>query len=130
MKSTTCASRAPGESSDGRISAAMASRSRSCPGASTRPADAKPGLAGPAIQVAASFADLPEADAVALLRELEAERSDFFEAARVATISGFLANPEYGGNAGKAGWRAIGFDDRFVWTEPFGWYDQEANLGD
>ena len=56
MKSTTCASRAPGISSDGRISAAMASRSRSWPGANTRPADAKPGLAGPAIQVAASDA--------------------------------------------------------------------------
>jgi len=79
---------------------------------------------------AGSFADLPEADAVVLLRELEAERSDFLEAARVATISGFLANSEYGGNAGEAGWRAIGFDDRFVWAEPFGWYDQEANLGD
>jgi len=44
--------------------------------------------------LAGSFADLPEADAVALLHGLEAERSDFFEAARVATISGFLANPE------------------------------------
>ena len=53
--------------------------------------------------LAGSFADLAEADAVALLRELEAERSDFFEAAPVAAISGFLANPEYGGNAGKAG---------------------------
>ena len=38
----------------------------------------------------------------ALLRELESERFDFFDAARVATISGFLANPECGGNAGKA----------------------------
>jgi hypothetical protein len=47
-------------------------------------------------------------------------------AARVATISGFLANPEYGGNAGTAGGRAIGFDDRFVWAEPFGWYDGEG----
>jgi hypothetical protein len=54
----------------------------------------------------------------------------FFEAARVATISGFLANPEYGGNAGKAGWRAIGFDDRFVWAEPFGWYDGEGAAGE
>jgi hypothetical protein len=57
-------------------------------------------------------------------------RSDFFEAARVATISGFLANPEYGGNAGKTGWRAIGFDDRFVWAEPFGWYDGEGAAGE
>lgn len=80
--------------------------------------------------LAGGFADLPEADAVALLRELEAERSDFFEAARVATISGFLANPEYGGNAAKAGWRAIGFDDRFVWAEPFGWYDGEGAAGE
>ena len=80
--------------------------------------------------LAGGFADLPEADAVALLRELEAERSDFFEAARVATISGILANPEYGGNAGKAGWRAIGFDDRFVWAEPFGWYDGEGAAGE
>jgi hypothetical protein len=44
--------------------------------------------------LAGSFADLPEADAVAPLRDLEAERSDFFDAARVATISGFLTNPE------------------------------------
>ena len=76
------------------------------------------------------FADLAEADAVALLRELETERSEFFEAARVATISGFLANPEYGGNAGKAGWRVIGFDDRFMWAEPFGWYDGEGAAGE
>jgi gluconate 2-dehydrogenase gamma chain len=80
--------------------------------------------------VAGNFADLPEADAAALVRELEGERSDFFEAVRVATISGFLANPEYGGNAGKIGWRAIGFDDRFVWAEPFGWYDGEGAAGE
>ena len=49
------------------------------------------------------------------------EPSLFFEAARVVTISGFLANPEYGGTAGKAGWKAIGSDDRFVRSAPFGW---------
>lgn len=80
--------------------------------------------------MAGTFADLPDADGAGLLRELEAEGSDFFEAARVATISGFLANPQYGGNAGKAGWRAIGFDDRFVWAEPFGWYDGEGAAGE
>ena len=72
---------------------------------------------------AGRFADLPAADAEGLLRELEAEKSEFFEAARVATITGFLANPEYGGNAGKVGWKLIGFEDRFVWSAPFGWYD-------
>jgi gluconate 2-dehydrogenase gamma chain len=73
-----------------------------------------------------SFAALPAADAIALLAALEAEGSPFFEAVRVATITGYLANPEYGGNAGKVGWQAIGFDDRFVWSAPFGWYDGEG----
>lgn len=72
---------------------------------------------------AGRFADLPEADGERLLRELEAEGSEFFEVARVATITGFLANPEYGGNAGKAGWKLLGFEDRYLWSAPFGWYD-------
>jgi gluconate 2-dehydrogenase gamma chain len=78
---------------------------------------------------AASFADLAPGDAIALLQELEAEKSEFFEAVRVATISGFLANPEYGGNAGKVGWKLIGFEDRFVWSAPFGWYDADNPQG-
>ena len=72
---------------------------------------------------AAGFADLGADDATALLRELDGEGSEFFEIVRVGTITGFLSNPEYGGNAGKVGWKAIGFDDRFVWSAPFGWYD-------
>jgi gluconate 2-dehydrogenase gamma chain len=75
----------------------------------------------------ASFADLGADDATALLVELEAEGSVFFETVRVATITGFLANPEYGGNAGKVGWKVLGFEDRFVWSAPFGWYDADAN---
>jgi gluconate 2-dehydrogenase gamma chain len=75
----------------------------------------------------ASFADLGADDATALLVELEGEGSAFFETVRVATITGFLANPEYGGNAGKVGWKVLGFEDRFVWSAPFGWYDADAN---
>lgn len=78
---------------------------------------------------AASFADLGEADATALMRELDGEKSEFFEAVRVGTITGFLANPEYGGNSGKVGWRLIGFEDRFAWSAPFGWYDADASPG-
>jgi hypothetical protein len=37
-----------------------------------------------------------------------------------------LASPEHGGNFEKIGWKMIGFDDRFVWTAPFGWYDRDA----
>lgn len=58
-----------------------------------------------------------------MLRELETEGSEFFEVIRLATITGFLANPEYGGNAGKVGWKVLGFEDRFIWSAPFGWYD-------
>jgi hypothetical protein len=31
------------------------------------------------------------------------------------------------GQRGQGGWRAIGFDERFVWAEPFGWYDGEGD---
>lgn len=78
---------------------------------------------------AGSFADLGTGDAAALLRELDTEQSEFFEAVRVATITGFLANPEYGGNAGKVGWKLLGFEDRFVWSAPFGWYDADTAPG-
>jgi gluconate 2-dehydrogenase gamma chain len=74
-------------------------------------------------------ADLRADVATAQLQELDAEGSEFFEAVRVATITGFLANPQYGGNAGKVGWRVIGFDDRFAWSAPFGWYDADASRG-
>jgi gluconate 2-dehydrogenase gamma chain len=33
----------------------------------------------------------------------------FFEAARVHTIIGFLADPKYGGNRGYAGWKVAGY---------------------
>jgi gluconate 2-dehydrogenase gamma chain len=79
---------------------------------------------------ARAFADLAVEDQTALLRELEAEHSEFFEAVRVSTITGFLADPRYGGNADKAGWKLIGFEDRFAWQAPFGWYDRNAAQGD
>ena len=66
-------------------------------------------------------------DQIALLHELEAEHSEFFEAVRVSTITGFLADPRYGGNADKVGWKLIGFEDRFAWQPPFGWYDRDAS---
>jgi hypothetical protein len=28
------------------------------------------------------------------------------------------------------GWRAIGFDDRFLWAEPFARYDREGAPGE
>jgi gluconate 2-dehydrogenase gamma chain len=72
-----------------------------------------------------TLADLDADEQHAMAQELEGEKSEFFEAVRVATIAGFLANPEYGGNAAKAGWQLIGFEDRYGWQPPFGYYDRE-----
>lgn len=71
-----------------------------------------------------SFAALAGSEQIELLKALEAAKSPFFEAVRVGTITGLLANPSYGGNFGKTGWKLIGFEDRFTWQAPFGYYDR------
>ncbi|MGH7498835.1 MAG: gluconate 2-dehydrogenase subunit 3 family protein, partial [Gemmatimonadales bacterium] len=72
---------------------------------------------------AAGFAALGPADQDDVLHAIEA--SDFFEFVRWGTVAGFLANPSYGGNRDGVGWQWIGFEDRFVWQPPFGYYDRE-----
>jgi gluconate 2-dehydrogenase gamma chain len=72
---------------------------------------------------AASFAALTDEQQRAVIASLEKDRHPFFFALRGATIVGFLSNPSYHGNNDKLGWKAIGFDDRFSWSAPFGWYD-------
>jgi hypothetical protein len=54
------------------------------------------------------------------------ETTPFFLLLRRMTVVGLFAEPSYGGNATKMGWRAIGFEDRFVWQPPFGAYDRGA----
>lgn len=82
-----------------------------------------------ALQAAVCRRDGGKADATALLRGLDRAKSEFFEAVRGGTITGFLADPEYGRNTGKVGWTLIGFEDRFAWSAPFGWYDADASRG-
>jgi gluconate 2-dehydrogenase gamma chain len=77
-------------------------------------------------RTAKSFAALTDAQQVALITAMEKDKAEFFEIVRGATIAGMLANPEYGGNYNKSGWKMIGFDDRFSWSAPFGWYDANA----
>ena len=75
---------------------------------------------------AKSFAALTDAERHAVIASLEKDKHQFFFALRGATIAGMFANPEYGGNFNKQGWKLLGFDDRFSWVAPFGWYDANA----
>lgn len=72
---------------------------------------------------AASFAALTEEQRHNVIAALEKSKHPFFGLLRGATIVGMLANPEYGGNFNKTGWKMIGFVDQFSWAPPFGWYD-------
>ena len=75
---------------------------------------------------AKSFVALTDDRRHAVIASLEKDKHPFFFALRAATIAGMFANPEYGGNFNKQGWKLIGFDDRFSWAAPFGWYDANA----
>jgi len=75
---------------------------------------------------AKSFAALSNEQQLAVITSLEKDKHPFFDALRQATIAGMFANPEYGGNFQKTGWKLIGFTDQFSWTAPFGWYDRDV----
>jgi len=68
-----------------------------------------------------AFSQLSDAKQHELLERIE--QTEFFELVRTHTIMGFLSNPSYGGNQGKAGWKLIGFEDAFAFQPPFGYYD-------
>jgi gluconate 2-dehydrogenase gamma chain len=72
-----------------------------------------------------SFAKLDATQQTALMHDLESSKSEFFSAMLAATMAGMLGNPEYGGNRDKIGWKMIGFDDRYYWQAPFGYYDRD-----
>lgn len=53
--------------------------------------------------------------------------SSFFETIRVATIAGFLIDPESDrrGNQNAVGWKVIGRDPGHIFQSPFGFYDKD-----
>jgi gluconate 2-dehydrogenase gamma chain len=69
----------------------------------------------------ARFSALSPEHQIELLKSRE--KTPFFQMLRAATLFGFFANPEYGGNRDKVGWKLIGFEDRYAWQPPFGDYD-------
>jgi gluconate 2-dehydrogenase gamma chain len=76
---------------------------------------------------AGKFSSLSRVQQVQLLEAIE--MTEFFELLRVHTIIGFLARPEYGGNHGEVGWKLIGFENKGVYSPPFGYYDAEIVKG-
>ena len=72
----------------------------------------------------APFASLEESAQIARLRSIET--TPFFLMVRMHTIMGFLADPKYGGNRGRVGWKLIGFQGAHAYEPPFGFYDREA----
>jgi gluconate 2-dehydrogenase gamma chain len=68
-----------------------------------------------------SIAALQPDEQIRLLHEIE--KTDFFERLRTHTIMSFFGNPSYGGNRDLAGWKLIGFEDKYQFEPPFGYYD-------
>jgi gluconate 2-dehydrogenase gamma chain len=75
---------------------------------------------------AKSFAALTAAEQDAVIATMEKAKGPHFWDLRGMAISGMFADPKYGGNANKSGWKLLGFDDQFSWAAPFGWYDRNV----
>jgi gluconate 2-dehydrogenase gamma chain len=74
-----------------------------------------------------SFADLPTADQIKIMRVRE--QAEFFGLARTLVIFGVFADPSYGGNRDHTGERIYGIQHQPIYQPPFGYYDaEEANL--
>jgi gluconate 2-dehydrogenase gamma chain len=71
---------------------------------------------------AEAFTELKADQQIAVMKSIE--KTKFFGLLRTHTVIGFMADPEYGGNRDKAGWKLIGFEDRSAFRPPFGYYDQ------
>jgi gluconate 2-dehydrogenase gamma chain len=84
------------------------------------------GLVDLTTRAGGSFAELPAARQDDLLKQVE--QTEFFQLLRAFTLCGMFADPSWGGNREKAGWKLLGFDDRAIWQPPFGFYD--ANPGE
>jgi gluconate 2-dehydrogenase gamma chain len=73
---------------------------------------------------AAKFSALHSEQQIQVLKAIE--KTPFFAQVRVHTITGFFAGPEYGGNHDEVGWQLIGFEGKFHYAPPFGYYDKES----
>lgn len=92
---------------------------------------------------AVPFAHLSSTEQVAVMKEFESSfspvqggydpsnngmngsGSNYFELLRTYIITGFLSDPDLGGNKDMLGWKVIGFDGMSAHQPPFGYYDAE-----
>ncbi|GMQ82237.1 MAG: hypothetical protein BMS9Abin05_1682 [Rhodothermia bacterium] len=69
------------------------------------------------------FSALSNEQQIEYLRSIENTR--FFNLMRNLTLTGMFVHPKYGGNRDKIGWKHLGFDDKYAWQPPFGYYDEQ-----
>ena len=72
---------------------------------------------------AASFAALTSAQQVETMKAME--KSGDFGILKTYTLIGFFGDPADGGNKDQIGWKLIGFEDKFYYAPPFGYYDAQ-----
>jgi gluconate 2-dehydrogenase gamma chain len=73
---------------------------------------------------AASFAALTSAQQVEVMKAIE--KSEDFSILKSYVVIGFFGSPSDGGNKDKIGWKLIGFEDKFYYAPPFGYYDAQV----
>jgi gluconate 2-dehydrogenase gamma chain len=71
-----------------------------------------------------AFDNRSAADQTAVLLEFEKKKNQSFNVLRGATMAGMFSHPEHGGNFNRIGWKLIGYEDRYSWAAPFGFYDR------
>ena len=77
---------------------------------------------------AISFAVLTSAQQIEVMKAME--KTDAFGLLRGFVITGFFGNPALGGgNKNQIGWKLIGFEDKFLYQPPFGYYDAQYSKG-
>jgi gluconate 2-dehydrogenase gamma chain len=78
-----------------------------------------------AVPAATSFSSLTSAEQVEVMKAME--KTSEFGILRTYTVIGFLVDPADRGNKNKVGWNLIGFEDKFYYQPPFGYYDANAD---
>lgn len=71
-----------------------------------------------------AFEDRPAAEQIAVLTAFEKKHGQSFDVLRTVTMAGMFSHPEHGGNFDRVGWKLIGYEDRYSWAPPFGFYDR------